>query len=208
MPSTELLLAFLAATAVFAYLPGPGMLFAAAQTLAWGRRAGLMAALGLHLGGYAHVATAAAGLAVLFHTVPALFLAVKLIGAGYLALLGLRLMLWPASGTRPRPGPRPERRAFRDSVLIEVLNPKSALFFLAFLPQFVDPAAALPVWAQLLALGTVVNLLFSSADLICVALAGSLIARLERSARAQRLARAAAGLLLIGLAVHLALPSP
>ncbi|RUU69477.1 LysE family translocator, partial [Mesorhizobium sp. M7A.T.Ca.TU.009.01.1.2] len=84
MPSTELLIAFFATTAIFAYIPGPAMLYAAAQTMARGRWSGLTAALGIHLGGYVHVFAAAAGLSVLFHAVPTLYLAVKLVGALYL----------------------------------------------------------------------------------------------------------------------------
>ncbi|TIY10680.1 MAG: LysE family translocator, partial [Mesorhizobium sp.] len=84
MPSTELLIAFFATTAIFAYIPGPAMLYAAAQTMARGRWSGLTAALGIHLGGYVHVIAAAAGLSVLFHAVPTLYVAVKLAGALYL----------------------------------------------------------------------------------------------------------------------------
>ena len=82
MPSVELLIAFFVTTAVFALVPGPAMLYAAAQTLARGRGPGLLASLGIHLGGYVHVIAAAAGLSVLFHAVPTLYMAVKLAGAG------------------------------------------------------------------------------------------------------------------------------
>ena len=81
MPSSELLIAFLITTAIFAYIPGPAMLYAAAQTIARGRRAGLMASLGIHLGCYVHVIAAAAGLSMLFHAVPMLYMLVKLAGA-------------------------------------------------------------------------------------------------------------------------------
>ena len=207
MSGPELLLAFLTATAVFAYVPGPAMLYATARTLAGGRWSGLMAAFGIHLGGYAHVLAAAAGLAALFHAVPTAYLLVKAAGAVYLVWLGLRMLLTragdpAATGIEP---PTAGRRAFLESVTVEVLNPKTALFFLAFLPQFTDPAAALPVWAQLLVLGTLVNVIFSSADLACVALAGAAAARLQRSARAQRMARRAGGTVLVGLGTHLAL---
>ncbi len=207
MPSTELLIAFFSATAVFAYMPGPAMLYAAGQTLARGRSSGLLAAAGIHLGGYVHVLAAAAGLTVLFSAVPALYLAVKLAGAGYLVWLGLSLIrqsrqsLPGATAVSARSG----RRAFVESITVEVLNPKTAIFFFAFLPQFVDPAASLPVWAQFLVLGTVVNLMFSSADLICVAAAAAVVGRLERSSAAQRWMKRAGGTLLVGLGAHLAL---
>ncbi len=213
MPNTELIIAFLAATAVFAYMPGPAMLYTAAQTLARGRRAGLMASFGIHLGGYAHVVAAAAGLSVLFQAVPVLYTAVKLAGAAYLVWLGVGLIrqslrLQPMGPAVPRVEAVQGRRAFLESVAVEVLNPKTALFFLAFLPQFTDPSAGLPIWAQLLVLGTIVNLMFSSADLICVALAGTVMSRLRRSGRAQRMTQAAGGTLMIGLGTHLALQRP
>ncbi len=91
MPSTELLIAFVITTGVFAYIPGPAMLYAAAQTLARGRWSGLMATLGIHLGCYVHVLAAAAGLSVLFHAVPVLYLGVKLAGAAYLVWLGISM---------------------------------------------------------------------------------------------------------------------
>ncbi|MDQ0473579.1 LysE family translocator [Labrys wisconsinensis] len=207
MPSIQVLAAFLATTAIFAYIPGPAMLYAAAQTLARGRWSGLMAAFGIHLGGYVHVAAAAAGLSFLFHAVPVLYLAVKVAGAGYLVWLGISLLRagGPAQHALPHAEAKSGRRAFLESVTVEVLNPKTAIFFLAFLPQFVDAQAAFPVWLQFALLGTVVNLMFSSADLVCVMLAGAVVARLKRSGRAQRLMRRAGGTVLVGLGVHLAL---
>lgn len=204
MPGYELLLPFLAAALVFAYMPGPALLYSAARTLAGGRRTGLLAALGIHLGGYLHVICAALGLAAVLELVPVAFTAIKLVGAAYLLWLAWR-MLWVEEGSAvPALAAKSGRRAFAESVTVEVLNPKTALFFLAFLPQFVDPAAALPVWAQLLVLGVVVNLLFSSADLVTVFLAASLANRLRRSSRVQKLLRWFGGSVLAGLGVHLA----
>ncbi|MER8785162.1 LysE family translocator [Mesorhizobium sp. M0664] len=207
MPSTELLVAFFATTAIFAYIPGPAMLYAAAQTMARGRWSGLMAALGIHLGGYVHVFAAAVGLSVLFHAVPVLYMAVKLVGALYLVWLGVSLFRAKAQGEVVLPGiqPKSARRAFFESVAVEVLNPKTAIFFMAFLPQFIDASAAFPVWLQFVVLGTIVNLMFSSADIVCVVLAGAVIARLRQSSRAQRLMRRAGGAVLVGLGVHVAL---
>lgn len=207
MPSTDILIAFFLTTLAFAYLPGPAMLYAAAQTVARGRFAGLMAALGIHLGGYVHVAASAAGLSILFHAVPPLYVAVKLAGALYLVWLGLCFLRSKAgSGVDiPEANLRTGRQAFMQSVAIEVLNPKTALFFLAFLPQFVDVTASFPVWLQLAILGTLVNVIFSSADIVCVAIAGVLVARLRRSGRAQLMVRRAGGATLVGLGVHLAL---
>ncbi|MGR6465898.1 LysE family translocator [Rhizobium sp. PAMB 3182] len=207
MPSTDILIAFFLTTLAFAYLPGPAMLYAAAQTVARGRFAGLMAALGIHIGGYVHVVASAAGLSILFHAVPPLYVAVKLAGALYLVWLGV-CFLRSKSGAGPDAVEMPlktGRQAFMQSVAIEVLNPKTALFFLAFLPQFVDVSASLPVWIQLAILGTIVNVIFSSADVVCVAIAGVLVARLRRSGRVQLMARRAGGAMLVGLGVHLAL---
>ncbi|TIM49843.1 LysE family translocator [Mesorhizobium sp.] len=207
MPSTELLIAFFATTAIFAYIPGPAMLYAAAQTMARGRWSGLTAALGIHLGGYVHVVAAAAGLSVLFHAVPTLYMTVKLAGALYLIWLGVSLFRARAQDDAVISGiePKSARRAFFESITVEVLNPKSAIFFMAFLPQFIDASATFPVWLQFLVLGTIVNLMFSSADVMCVVLAGALITRLRRSSHAQRLMRRAGGAVLVGLGVHVAL---
>ncbi|TIQ48504.1 MAG: LysE family translocator, partial [Mesorhizobium sp.] len=195
MPSTELLIAFFATTAIFAYIPGPAMLYAAAQTMARGRWSGLTAALGIHLGGYVHVVAAAAGLSVLFHAVPTLYVAVKMAGALYLIWLGVLLFRARAQDDAVISGiePKSARRAFFESITVEVLNPKTAIFFMAFLPQFIDASATFPVWLQFLVLGTIVNLMFSSADVMCVVLAGALITRLRRSSHAQRLMRRAGG---------------
>lgn len=207
MPSAELLIAFFATTAVFAYIPGPAMLYAAAQTMARGRAAGLMASLGIHLGCYVHVFAAAVGLSVLFHAVPALYLAVKLAGAAYLIWLGIKLLRGRDESHASVPGfqPKSGRRAFVESITVEVLNPKTAIFFVAFLPQFIDASASFPVWLQFVILGTIVNLMFSSADLVCVLLAGAVMARLRRSGRARRMMQRAGGALLIGLGAHVVL---
>ncbi len=206
MPSTGSLIAFLITTAVFAYIPGPAMLYAAAQTMARGRWSGLMAALGIHIGGYMHVAAAAAGLSVLFHAVPTLYLAVKLAGAAYLIWLGISLFRakTPGHGAFPQAHGKSGRRALLESIIVEILNPKTAIFFVAFLPQFIDAASALPVWAQFVVLGTIVNLMFTSADIVCVALADAVVSRLKRSSHAQRLVQRAGGATFVGLGAHLA----
>ncbi len=205
MPSADLLIAFAVATAIFAYMPGPAMLYTAAQTLARGRRGGLMAALGIHIGCYVHVLAAVFGLAALMRLVPELYLGLKIAGALYLVWLGVA-MIRGAKGENPAVviTARSPRRAFVDSMLVEILNPKTAVFFVAFLPQFVDPAAGLAVWAQLLVLGTIVNFAFSSADIVVIVLATAAMARLKANRIAQRFARAVGGTILIGLGARLA----
>lgn len=101
--------------------------------------------------------------------------------------------------------PKSGRRAFIESVTVEILNPKTALFFVAFLPQFIEASASLPVWLQFVILGTIVNLTFSSADIVCVMLAGAMISKLRQSRSAQRLVQRAGGTMLVGLGTHLAL---
>lgn len=207
MPSAELLVAFVLAAGIFAYMPGPALLYAAAQTIARGRRAGLLAALGLHVGGYVHVIAAAFGLAALFQLVPSLYLILKIAGAAYLIWLGLRMFFAPPSlDAAPQTiSAKTPRRAFWESVTVEMLNPKTALFFLAFLPQFSDLAASFPIWLQLLILGTVVNVLFSSADIACVLLADRLSSLLKTSDRASRWATRMGGSVLVALGLSIAL---
>jgi threonine/homoserine/homoserine lactone efflux protein len=207
MPSTELIVTFLLTTAVFAYMPGPAMLYTSVQTIVRGRRAGWMAVTGLHLGGYIHIVATAFGLAALFAVVPLLFNIMKFVGAGYLCWLGLKFIL--ARNTAVEAGPevhaRSTGRSFRDSIVVEILNPKSVIFYLAFLPQFTDPSAAIPVWAQFLILGTFVNVMFSSADVLCVILADKVTSLFRGSAAAGLVARRFGGGVLVALGVNLAL---
>jgi threonine/homoserine/homoserine lactone efflux protein len=202
----DLLPAFALATLTFAAMPGPAVLYTAAQTLARGRRGGLMAVLGIHIGGWAHVLAAALGLSALFAAAPVAFWTLKIVGAAYLVWMGLDMLLRRAAAADPAAAARSGRRALRDSVLVEVLNPKTALFFVAFLPQFADPAAGWPVWAQLLALGAAVNLTFTAADLVVVFAAGSAL-RAARG-RGAALARRIGGATLVGLGVKLATDRP
>ena len=205
MPPFEILIAFLAATAVFAYMPGPSMLYTAAQTVARGRRAGWFATLGIHLGGYVHVLAAALGLAVLFQAVPVLYAGLKLAGAGYLIWLGIGMIRNREAGQMAdiQVTAKSPRRAFWQSVSVEVLNPKTAIFYVAFLPQFTDPVAGLPLWAQLMVLGTAVNLMFSSADVGCVMLADRVTRALRGSARGARWLHRLGGGVLIALGLRL-----
>lgn len=203
--TTESLLAFAAATVLFAYMPGPALLYTAAQTIARGRRAGLMAAAGIHLGCYVHVLAATFGLSAVFTAVPTLYFGLKLAGGAYLVFLGIQMVR-----TRIAAGPMPDlprksaRRAFADSILVEILNPKVAIFFIAFLPQFVSPGGTLPIWAQFLLLGTIVNFAFTSADLVTVVFASEVKKRLTQASRFQDLTRWLGGSLLVGLGLKLA----
>ncbi|MBK8008994.1 MAG: LysE family translocator [Rhizobiales bacterium] len=203
MASTEVLVAFAIATALFAYFPGPALLYTAAQTLSRGRRAGLMAALGIHVGCYAHVIAATLGLSAVFRYVPEAYTALKIAGAAYLVWLGIQMLRGGIAGDAPKVTPKSARRAFAESIVVELLNPKVAIFFIAFLPQFVDPAGSLPVWLQSLILGVIINLAFSSADVVTVFAASAVVGRLRKSGTMERAARWIGGSLLIGLGVKL-----
>jgi threonine/homoserine/homoserine lactone efflux protein len=205
MGSTELLLAFLVATSVFAFMPGPAMIYVAAQTMARGRAAGWMAAIGVSMGGMVHVFAAAAGLSALFAYVPEMYAILKLAGAAYLVWLGISIIRVGASSIdAPDIPQKSARRAFVDSIVVEILNPKTAIFFIAFLPQFADPAAAFPVWLQLLLLGLVVNLFFGLGDVVAVLGSAFIIGKVSASQRAQAAIRWIGGGLLMALGVKLA----
>jgi threonine/homoserine/homoserine lactone efflux protein len=194
MPDSAHLTAFLAAAVVLAAIPGPGMLYVLARTLAHGRGAGLRSTLGTAAGGLGHVVAAAVGLSALLMTSALAFSAVKYAGAAYLIWLGVRILAGlrqPAEEVHDRGG-----TAFRQGMLTELLNPKTALFFLTFLPQFVQPERG-PVAPQLLALGCVSVALNSSADVVVAAL-GSRI-RTALSPRWWRRQRLASGCTLIAL---------
>jgi threonine/homoserine/homoserine lactone efflux protein len=194
MPDTAHLTAFLAAAVVLAAIPGPGMLYVLARTLAHGRGAGLRSTMGTAAGGLGHVVAAAVGLSALLMTSALAFSAVKYAGAAYLIWLGVRTLAGlrePAEAVRDGGGP-----AFRQGMLTELLNPKTALFFLTFLPQFVQPERG-PVAPQLLALGCVSVALNSSADVVVAALGGRI--RTALSPRWWRRQRLASGCTLIAL---------
>ena len=204
MPVADLLISFAIATFIFGYMPGPAIIYIAAQTMAVGRRAGLMAAIGLHVGGYVHVLAAALGLAVILEVIPTLFLAIKIAGACYLIWLGIMIIRRRVVSTDlPAVKRRTARRAFVNSMLVEILNPKTAIFYLAFLPQFVDPAAALPVWLQFVILGTIVNIVFSSADIVTVLMTDQILKRMKQSTSVQQVLKWIGGSILVGLGVHL-----
>ncbi|KXO72995.1 LysE family translocator [Brucella anthropi] len=188
---------FVVATLVFAFMPGPAILYMSAQTLAYGQRAGLMAALGIHLGCYVHIAAASAGLAALLHHAPVLYSFLRLAGAFYMLWLGGR-MLFASTANDATEIPSQHRRVLRDSIVVEILNPKTALFFLTFLPQFVDPQGAMPSWLQFLLLGIIVNGAFSLGDLASVAIASFASPRISSSGFADWIPRVSGGVL-VGL---------
>jgi threonine/homoserine/homoserine lactone efflux protein len=197
-------LLFLSAATLLAVAPGPGMLYVLARTLAGGRREGAFSSLGTFVGGLVHVVAAATGLSIILATSAIAFAVVKYAGAAYLIVLGIRMIaaarndadveLYPA---RPRTNP------FWQGIATEVLNPKTAIFFLAFIPQFVSQQTGALFW-QFLILGTISVTLNTSCDLIVTALAGPIGARMRSSTVLRRRQRKFTGMTLIGLGAYVA----
>ncbi|HKY95302.1 MAG TPA: LysE family translocator [Kiloniellales bacterium] len=194
---------FLLAAVAISLTPGPGLLYVAARTLSGGAGEGLASILGLGLGGLAHVAAGALGVSALVLASAEAFTLLKFVGALYLVWLGIKA--WRQAGAAPveLPAPTTARQAFREGVVVEALNPKTAAFFLAFLPQFVDPTAG-SVALQFLVLGSVTVLLNTLADLLMLALAARLRERLFGKASLLRRLRQASAALLCGLGLTLA----
>jgi threonine/homoserine/homoserine lactone efflux protein len=209
MPDLTQLAVYFAAALLLAVTPGPGIFYVAARTLAGGRAEGVASSFGTGLGGLAHVVAGSLGVSAIVLASAELFTALKLIGAAYLVWLGIRTFRSARrdataalnGGTATPPlGPR---RAFREGVLVETLNPKTAAFFLAFIPQFVDPTEG-PVALQFVALGFVSVSLNTLADIV-VAFAASGIreATAARPALIRRL-REGSGAAMIALGIGLA----
>ena len=198
---------FLTAALLLAIAPGPGMLYVLARSLAGGKREGILSALGTFLGGMVHVFAAALGISVILAKSATAFAAVKYIGAAYLCFLGVRMIL-EARKDKAAPEPVPEigkavRNPLWQGVATEVLNPKTALFFLSFIPQFVVRAHG-HVFLQFVALGTISVVMNTTADLIVIALAGPLGERIRSSATFRRRQRTVTGAIMIGLGTYLA----
>lgn len=201
MPSPVALLLFSAAALALLVVPGPSVLYITTRSAAQGRRAGLVSVLGVHTGSLVHVAAAVAGLSTVLATSALAFSAVKYAGAAYLIVLGLRALAKGRSAVAAGPVPgRSVRRLYVDGFLVNLLNPKTALFFVAFLPQFVDRDGA-AVWAQTLVLGGLFVLLGAVSD-SAYALAGARVGRwLRDRPRAARRGPMVEGGVLVGLGV-------
>ena len=198
---------FLTAAVLLAVAPGPGMLYVLARSLAGGKREGVLSAFGTFLGGMVHVLAAALGISIILAKSAAAFATVKYVGAAYLCFLGVRMIL---DGRRnrgstelPTESLKPGRNPLWQGVATEVLNPKTALFFLSFIPQFVARGEG-HVFFQFVTLGTISVALNTTADLIVIALAGPLGERIRSSATFRRRQRTVTGAILIGLGTYLA----
>jgi threonine/homoserine/homoserine lactone efflux protein len=176
--STSLWLFGLAALALLA-IPGPAVLYIVVQSAEQGRRVGLASVAGVHLGTLVHVGAASAGLSALIVASSVAFRAVKYAGAAYLVFLGVRMLLEREQPTKVERGREPLRMAFVRGTIVNALNPKTALFFLAFLPQFVTPGRG-GVWSQALVLGFVFVGLGLVTDSLYALAAGTVAGQLRR----------------------------
>lgn len=181
MPQPHTLALFVLAAAALIVVPGPNLLYILTRSISQGRRAGVVSALGVETGTLVHVAAAAIGLSSLLATSALAFDIVRYVGAAYLVYLGVRALTnrEPLDlGTEAAP-PRALVRVFRDGMLINVFNPKVALFFLAFLPQFVDPAGGSAV-AQIVVFGAIMGVMGLAMDLTYALSGGAVSTWLRR----------------------------
>lgn len=207
MPNLATLPVFLVAALVLLLTPGPAVLYIVARSLDQGRLAGLVSVLSVEVGNFFHVLAATLGLSALLVSSALAFSVVKYLGAAYLVYLGVRLLLArEAAATEVRVQRQSLRRIFGQGVLVAALNPKTALFFLAFLPQFVEPARG-AVAVQFLVLGCIFVLMAVVTDSLYALLAGTAGQWLKggRGARTLRAERYVVGSVYIGLGVSAAL---
>lgn len=196
---------FLTAAVLLAVAPGPGMLYVLARSLAGGKREGVLSALGTFLGGMVHVIAAALGVSIILAKSAVAFATVKYVGAAYLGFLGVRMIL-DARKENSESLPqdiKPARNPLWQGVATEVLNPKTALFFLSFIPQFVNRASG-HVFLQFVTLGSISVVMNTTADLIVIAMAGPLGEKIRSSATFRRRQRTVTGAIMIGLGTYLA----
>jgi len=208
-------LLFFAAAMLLAVTPGPGIFYVLARTLAGGRREGFSSSFGTFFGGLFHVFAAALGVSAILAASAVAFHTVKYAGAAYLVFLGIKMIRsrntpFPENVTNETSAPAGNAfqpaapAAFRQGVLTEALNPKTALFFLSFIPQFITPERG-HIFLQFAILGILSVGLNTAADLLVVSLATPLERKLKSSATFRRRQRTASGLGMISLGAYLAL---
>jgi len=196
---------FLIAASVLAVTPGPGIMYVVARTVSGGKRAGLASCVGTAMGGLVHVLAAALGISMIVAESALAFAAVKYIGAAYLLYLGITLLASRAKSPKAMRSVEVvgAKGALRDGIVVEALNVKTALFFLAFIPQFVDPARS--VFLQFVLLGTFCVALNTLADVVAVVLSDRFVqAGPVRTARERVLSRIS-GSTMVALGIYLAI---
>lgn len=208
MPDAAALVLFFGAALVLAAMPGPGLFYIAGRTLAAGRADGLASCLGSALGGLVHVLAGAVGVSALVMASAAAFTALKIVGGVYLIYLGVQT--WRSAAAAPVLGPDgpagPDKRwrAFRQGAVVEATNPKTAAFFLALVPQFIDASQG-SIALQFVALGLVSVALNTGMAVLVVSVASALRGRLAGKAHVVRRLRQGSGAVLGGLGVSLLL---
>jgi threonine/homoserine/homoserine lactone efflux protein len=195
VPDASHLAVFTAAALALLLVPGPAVLYIVAQSMAHGRRAGIAAVAGVHSGTLVHVVAATVGLSALLASSALAFDAVKYAGAAYLIVVGLQRLF----GAQHEAAPREAASLYRQGIVVNVLNPKTALFFLAFLPQFATS------WRGILVLGLAFSVLGACTDGMYALLAGTFGDRLRRH---RTLQQRLAGLVFLGLGAFAALSAP
>jgi threonine/homoserine/homoserine lactone efflux protein len=205
VPDSQTIWLFCLAATALIVIPGPAVLYIVSQSVGQGRRAGLVSASGVASGGLVHVLGAALGLSGLLLSSATLFSAVKLAGAAYLVYLGARRLLGREASAFVAPSEaRSPRRLYRDGVVVNVLNPKTALFFYAFLPQFLDPGRG-SVTLQALVLGTLFVVIALLSDSVWALASGSAAGWLKARPLAAHVERWVTGTVLVGLGAAAAL---
>lgn len=209
MVSTSQLILVTGAALIFALVPGPAVVFIVTRSVDQSRRAGMASGLGVACGNLALVFAAAFGLSALFATSEIAYDVVRFAGASYLVYLGVRRLLDRSvpSGDEAAPPPKPLSRLYAQGVIVGVLNPKAALFFFSFLPQFVDQGHG-AVAAQMLILGTLVVAITLAGDCSYAALAGGVAQTLLRKPKVVRRQQLVAGCVYIGLGIAAAVSGP
>jgi threonine/homoserine/homoserine lactone efflux protein len=197
MPDAGSYAVFAAASLALAVVPGPAVLYIVAQSVHGGRRAGVVSAFGVSTGGMFHVLAAVVGLSAVLSASAEAFTVVKLLGAAYLVYLGVRTLLSRDERIAGRDAEPTLTSTYRRGVVVNVLNPKTALFFLAFLPQFVDPDGS--TRGQLAILGVTFVLIALTTDLVWALVAGTAGAVLRRSRTFLRVQRYVSGTIFVGL---------
>jgi threonine/homoserine/homoserine lactone efflux protein len=208
MPDPSRLALFVGAALLLLVVPGPSVLYIVTQSVSHGRRAGMASVAGITTGTLVHIAAATIGLSALLASSALAFDVVKYLGAAYLILVGVRRL---ARLERPDEGrvtrSRSLSRLYRQGIVVNVLNPKTALFFLAFLPQFVDSTRG-AAWAQILLLGLLFAALGFLSDGVWALVAGTLGERLRRSRRFPQVQRYVSGSVFVGLGAAAAFSAP
>ncbi|NUT41245.1 MAG: LysE family translocator [Thermoactinospora sp.] len=202
MPDLTTLALFCAATLALLVVPGPAVVYIVTRSVAQGRAAGLVSVAGIHAGSIVHVVAAALGISALLAASATAFTIVKVLGVAYLVYLGVRAIIKRDTADLVELKVHSKKRLFWEGFVVNVLNPKTAIFFLAFLPQFVDTTH--PVAPQIALLGAVWIVLGLASDGAFALLASALAGKLRGSARARRRLNVGSGLIYLGLGAYLA----